>query len=61
MPKSKNSPKAQPPALPDDEAEIPSQQEESTSSDQESDAECHFMQTDCKPHHNFLHTCSCLI
>ena len=42
MPKSKNSAKAQPFALPAEEAEIPNQHEESTSSDQSSDADVSF-------------------
>ena len=42
MPKSKNSAKAQPPTLLDDKVEIPSQCEESTSSDQESGVEVSF-------------------
>ena len=42
MPKSKNSANAQPSALQDEEAERPSHPEESTSSDQESDAEVSF-------------------
>ena len=42
MPKSKKSAKAQPSALPSEEAEIPNQQEESASSDQESDADVSF-------------------
>ena len=42
MPKSKNSAKAQPSMLPVDEVEIPSQHEESTSSDQASEAEVSF-------------------
>ena len=42
MPKSKNSAKAQPSTLSAEEAEIPNQQEESTSSDQESDADVSF-------------------
>ena len=42
MPKSKNSAKAQPSTLPVEEAEIPNQHEESTSSDQESDADVSF-------------------
>ena len=42
MPKSKNSAKAQPSTLPVEEEEIPNQQEERTSSDQESDADVSF-------------------
>ena len=42
MPKSKNSAKAQPSKLSAEEAEIPNQQEESASSDQESDADVSF-------------------
>ena len=42
MPKSKNSTKAQPSTLPEEEAERPSHPEESASSDQESDAEVSF-------------------
>ena len=42
MPKSKNSNKAQPSALPAKEVEIPNQQEESASSDKESDVEVSF-------------------
>ena len=42
MPKSKNSAKARPSALPVEEAEIPNQQEESASSDQETDADVSF-------------------
>ena len=42
MPKSKTSAKAQPSTLPPEEVEIPNQEEESTSSDQESDAEVSF-------------------
>ena len=42
MPKSKNSAKAQPSALSAEDVEIPNQQEESTSSDQESDADVSF-------------------
>ena len=42
MPKSKNSAKAQPSALSAEEVEIISQQEESASSDQESDADVSF-------------------
>ena len=45
MPKSKNSAKAQPPALSAEEAEIPNLQEESASSDQESDADVSFHAT----------------
>ena len=42
MPKSKSSAKAQPSALHDEQAEIHNHPEESTSSDQESDAEVSF-------------------
>ena len=42
MPKSKNSAKAQPSALSAEEVEISNQQEESTSSDQESNADVSF-------------------
>ena len=42
MPKSKNFAKPQPSTLPVQEVETPSQHEESTSSDQESDAEVSF-------------------
>ena len=42
MPESKNSGKAAPSALPVEEAEISNQHEESTSSDQESDADVSF-------------------
>ena len=42
MPKCKNSAKAQPSTLPAEEADIPNQHEESTSSDQESDADVSF-------------------
>ena len=42
MPKSKNSAKAQPSALHDEEAERHNQPEESATSDQESDAEVSF-------------------
>ena len=42
MPKSKNSAKAQPSTLSAEEVEIPNQQEESTNSDQESDADVSF-------------------
>ena len=42
MPKSKNSAKAQPSTLPAKGVEIPNQQGDSTSSDQESDADMSF-------------------
>ena len=42
MPKSKNSARKQPSTLSAEEAEIPSQQDETTSSEQESDAEVSF-------------------
>ena len=42
MPKSKNSVKAEPSALPAEEVEISNQHEESTSSDQESDTDVSF-------------------
>ena len=45
MPKSKNSAKAQPSALPVDEEEVPNQHEESASSDQESDPDVSFHAT----------------
>ena len=42
MPQSKNSAEAQPSALPVEEEDIPNEHEESTSSDQESDADVSF-------------------
>ena len=61
MPKMKNSAKSQTPALPAEGAEIPSQQEESTSSDQESDTEVLLHRFKLQTHHNFIQTCSCFI
>ena len=62
MPKSKNSAKTQPSALPAEEAEIPNQQEETTKLWPKNVMQmCHSMQSDCKLQNISLQTCLCLI